>query len=238
MSMENLFYTPDISGKSYQFEVQESKHCIKVLRHSKGDTLHLIDGKGGWYQAVITDPDPKRCKVDVVKHWSETQAKNFYSHIALAPTKNIERFEWFLEKATELGIDEITPIFCDHSERQHINHERLEKIMVSAIKQSQRATLPRLNKMVNFETLISLDKNKERFIAHCADAKKQHLLHCAKPQSRSLILIGPEGDFSEKEIQVALLHGFVPVSLGNNRLRTETAGVAACHIINLVNEKK
>ncbi len=236
--MDNLFYTPDISGKSYQFEGPESKHCIKVLRHSKGDTLHLIDGKGGWYQAVITEPDPKRCLVEVVKHWSETNTKKFYCHVALAPTKNIERFEWFLEKATELGIDEVTPILCDHSERKHVNHERLEKIMVSAIKQSQKATLPRLNKMVNFETLISLDRNKERYIAHCAGDMKQHLLHCAKPQSRSLILIGPEGDFSEKEIQVALLNEFVPVSLGNSRLRTETAGIAACHIINLVNEKK
>jgi 16S rRNA (uracil1498-N3)-methyltransferase len=236
--MDNLFYTPDISGKTYQLEGPESKHCIKVLRHSKGDILQLIDGKGGWYQAVITDPNPKQCKVEIIKHWNELNSKTFYSHVAIAPTKNIERFEWFLEKATELGVDEVTPIYCDHSERKNVNHERLEKIMISAIKQSQKATLPRLNKMVNFETLISLDRNKERYIAHCAMGNKQHLLHCAKPQSRSLILIGPEGDFSEKEIQVALLHDFVSVSLGDSRLRTETAGLAACHIINLINENK
>lgn len=235
--MSNLFYTPDVGGKFYVLGEDESKHCIRVLRFSKGDSVQLIDGKGGWYNTVIVDPSPKHCKVEILRQWHENSQKGFYSHIAIAPTKNIDRFEWFLEKATELGIDEITPINCDHSERKNLNHERLEKILISAIKQSMKATLPRLNKMVNFETLISLDKSMDRFIAHCAEGgEKIHLFHQLKPQKRSLILIGPEGDFSEREIQVALLHQFKPVSLGTSRLRTETAGLAACHIVNLINE--
>ena len=232
----HLFYTPDISKETYTLDEIESKHCIKVLRLNINDQIELIDGNGTFYEAKIIDPNPKKCKVEITKTIKEFGKRNHYLHIAIAPTKNIDRFEWFLEKATEIGIDEITPIVCDHSERKIIKPERLEKIIISAIKQSMKAFKPKLNPLIKYSDFIQLNFNGVKYIAHCEDAKKQALKLNYKAGRNVLMLIGPEGDFSPNEIKQAKQNNFHEISLGQSRLRTETAGVVACHTINLLNE--
>lgn len=233
----NIFYTPDISGNIYTLNETESKHCIRVLRYKQGDVLTLVDGKGNWYEAQITDPSPKHCQVEVIEVKRDFQKRNFYLHVAIAPTKNNDRFEWFLEKATELGIDEITPLLCEHSERKQIKPERLEKVIVAAMKQSLKAYLPRLNNLTNFESFLNEANMGSKFIAHCDDhAPRKHLFNLVKPGKEVLVLIGPEGDFSASEIEHATQQGFTQITLGNSRLRTETAGVAATQIVNLIND--
>ncbi|MCF8361773.1 MAG: 16S rRNA (uracil(1498)-N(3))-methyltransferase [Prolixibacteraceae bacterium] len=233
----NIFYTPDISGKAYTLNETESKHCIRVLRMRQGDMLTLVDGQGGWFEAEITDPNPKRCGVVVKEETRDFQKRDFYLHIAIAPTKNNDRFEWFLEKATEIGVDEITPLLCEHSERKKIKPERLEKVVVSAMKQSLKAYLPRLNNLTNFETFLNTDFEGSKFIAHCEeDMPREHLFSLIELKQKVLILIGPEGDFSPSEIALANQKGYRQITLGESRLRTETAGVVATQIANLVNE--
>ncbi len=230
----HLFYTPDIRENEYTLSETESKHCVRVLRLGISDSIILIDGAGGWYEAVIVDANPKRCKVEIKKHLKEYEKRDQYLHIAIAPTKNIDRFEWFLEKATEIGIDEITPILCDHSERKIIKDERLEKVIVSAMKQSLKAYLPKLNPLTPIKDLLSNSFEGRKYIAHCYEQDKKELKNEIAESRSNLILIGPEGDFSEEEVQLAIENHFVPVSLGNSRLRTETAGVVACHTANLI----
>jgi 16S rRNA (uracil1498-N3)-methyltransferase len=232
----HIFYTPDISGNTFILDETESKHCIRVLRLEKGDEITLVDGRGGFYRAEITDPNPKRCMVKVVHSEQEFGLKNFQVHIAIAPTKNIERLEWFLEKATEIGINRVIPLLCQHSERKEIKPERLEKVMVSAMKQSLKAYIPQLDQLTKFSDLIRQPFDGQKFIAHCEDQHRDLLKNLVIPDQKSMILIGPEGDFSPEEIQEAIQAGFKPVSLGNSRLRTETAGVVACHTVNLMNE--
>jgi 16S rRNA (uracil1498-N3)-methyltransferase len=232
----HIFYTPDISGNTFILDETESKHCIRVLRLEKGDEITLVDGRGGYYLAEINDPNPKRCMVEVVRSEKKFGLKNFQVHIAIAPTKNIERMEWFLEKATEIGINRIIPLLCQHSERKEIKPERLEKVMVSAMKQSLKAYLPQLDELTKFSDLIRQPFDGQKFIAHCEDQHRDLLKNQIVPNQKTLILIGPEGDFSPEEIQAAIQAGFKPVSLGNSRLRTETAGVIACHTVNLMNE--
>jgi 16S rRNA (uracil1498-N3)-methyltransferase len=232
----NIFYTPDIGGKFYTLEESESKHCVRVLRKSLGDRLILVDGKGGWYEASINDPNPKRCSVEVINEIQHFEKRDYSLHLAVAPTKNIDRFEWMLEKATEIGVDEITPLLCEHSERKQVNNERLQKVMVSAMKQSLKAYLPRLNNLTNFETFLSNNFETAKFIAHCDEGFKKHLFAKVKPKEKVLVLVGPEGDFSPEEIKMAMESGFLEVSLGSSRLRTETAGVVVCEVVSLVNE--
>jgi 16S rRNA (uracil1498-N3)-methyltransferase len=231
-----LFYTPDLAGKSYTLDESESKHAIRVLRLAAGDEIILINGKGGLYRAVITDANPKRCSVKVIYSEQEHGKTDFQVHVAIAPTKNIERLEWFLEKATEIGINSITPINCRFSERKEIKHDRLEKVMISAMKQSMKAYLPQLDPLTLFNDFISQPFNGQKFIAHCSDQFRTSLKELVSPCQNYLILIGPEGDFSNDEIELAVKSGFQPVSLGNSRLRTETAGVVACHTFNLINQ--
>jgi 16S rRNA (uracil1498-N3)-methyltransferase len=231
----HLFYTPDITGSTYTLNEDESKHCIRVLRLDRGDMVQLIDGRGGFYEAAISEANPKKCMVQIDKHIKEFGKHSFCPHIAIAPTKNIERFEWFLEKATEIGVEEITPLLCEHSERKTINAERLEKIMVSAMKQSLKAYMPKLNPLIGFTDFVSTQFNGQKFIAHCSEGHRAELKDRYVTQSGSLILIGPEGDFSPDEIILAANNGFAEVSMGKSRLRTETAGVVACHTINLMN---
>jgi 16S rRNA (uracil1498-N3)-methyltransferase len=231
-----LFYVPNISGAEVILDETESKHAIRVLRLQKGSIVHIVDGKGGFFEAEISDPNPKKCRIAIVKSTSEFGKKDFHLHIAIAPTKNIDRFEWFLEKATEIGIDEITPLLTSHSERKIINSERLEKILVSAMKQSLKAYLPKLNSLTTFNELINSNKIENKYIAYCDDIQKIHLKDLVTKGKNSLILIGPEGDFSPDEIQIALENNFEIVSLGTARLRTETAGIVACHIVNLIND--
>jgi len=236
----NLFYVPDIE-KSLFLPEEESAHAVKVLRMKSGDNIRLIDGKGGFYEAEITNPHPKHCEVRIINKTSDFNKRNHYLHIAIAPTKNIERLEWFLEKATEIGIDEITPVVCRFSERKVIKPERLEKVIVSAMKQSVKAYLPRLNDICSFEEFLTSpsalstgEGTLSRYIAHCYESEKKLLQQIYTKGNNALILIGPEGDFSQEEVNAALQQNFMPISLGNSRLRTETAGVVACHTINLL----
>lgn len=234
-----LFYTPDIEAdqKLYTLNEVESKHCIRVLRKKIEDTIQLIDGNGGWYVAKIVDPNQKHCTVQIISADHELGKKPMNIHIGIAPTKNIDRTEWFLEKSTELYIGEVTPLLCDHSERKVIKHERLNKVITSAMKQSLKAYHPILHELTPIQKFIEQTFDGQKFIAHCEeDGEKIHLKDAITKGENVLILIGPEGDFSPKEIKLALDNGFKPISLGESRLRTETAGVAACHIANLMNE--
>jgi len=232
----HLFYTPDLNDTIYTLNEQESKHCNKVLRLDTNDMVQLIDGKGGFFTAKIIEPNPKKCMVEIVETKKDYKKRNHHLHIAIAPTKNNDRLEWFLEKATEIGIDEITPIVCEHSERKVIKPERLEKILISAMKQSIKAYKPQLNELVRYMDFIKQPFAGEKFIAHCEDHEKSFLKNRYTVGRDVLILIGPEGDFSPAEIELALQNQFKEISLGNSRLRTETAGVVACHTINLLNE--
>ena len=176
-----LFYTPDISGKTYTFSIGESKHCIKVLRKKIGDELYLVDGKGNLYETVLIDDNPKGCTVEIKHKKVDYNKRNYQIHIVVSPTKNNDRFEWFLEKVTELGVDEITPIICQNSERKVIKLERLNKILVAAMKQSLKAHLPHLNKAVSWKEFIQQKFNTDRFIAHCGKGRKTHLKQWLKP---------------------------------------------------------
>jgi 16S rRNA (uracil1498-N3)-methyltransferase len=232
----HIFYTPELSERQYTLDETESKHCVRVLRLEKGDQIILVDGRGGYFTAEITDPNPKRCSVKIIRSELNFGLRKFQVHVAIAPTKNIERIEWFLEKATEIGLDRVTPLLCRYSERKEIKPERLEKVMVSAMKQSLKAYLPQLDELTKFKDLISQPFDGQKFIAHCEEQHRDLLKDLVIPTQNYLILIGPEGDFSSEEIEMALDAGFRPVSLGDSRLRTETAGLVACHTFNLLNE--
>ena len=210
---------------------------MRVLRLQAGDELEVVDGAGGYYLAVVTNPHPKHCEFQIKETITEYGKRDYRLHIAIAPTKNIERLEWFIEKCTEIGVDEITPILCRFSERKIIKPERLEKIIVSAAKQSLKAYFPILNPMCSFRDFIQQTTVSQKFIAHCYEQDKQLLQRVYQKSSDAVILIGPEGDFSLEEVQAAIQHQFQPVSLGSSRLRTETAGIAACHTVALMNEK-
>lgn len=232
----HLFYVPNISGAEVILDETESKHAIRVLRLEKGEKIRLIDGEGGFYLAEIADANPKKCKLAIIESERSFGKRDFHLHIAIAPTKNNERLEWFLEKATEIGIDEITPLIAERSERKTVNPERLEKILVSAMKQSVKAYLPRLNSPQSFKELVKQPSNGKKFIAYIEEKQSVHLKNVVEKNDNVLVLIGPEGDFSPAEVQLALQNGFQPVSLGDSRLRTETAGIVACHIVNLAND--
>lgn len=231
-----LFYTPDITGNQYTLNEQESKHCVRVLRMNTGSFLHLTDGQGTLFKAEITEANPKACKLTVTDTFVDFERRPYHLHIAIAPTKNIDRFEWFLEKATEIGIDEITPLICEHSERKQIKQERLERIIVSAMKQSIKAYKPKLNKLINYQDFYSQYQWEENcFIAHCQEGEKARLKDIYLPKNRALVLIGPEGDFSPAEVGQAMANGFRAITFGASRLRTETAGIVACHSFAFIN---
>jgi len=233
----NSFYISDITGSSIQLDADESKHCVKVLRLKKGDLVQIMNGKGSLYKAVILAPDSKKCLLEIVEEEKFQNTRNYHLTIAIAPTKNNERFEWFLEKSTEIGIDKIVPITCQHSERKDIKTDRLEKILISAMKQSGQTFLPELTLMTSFKELVNSTFDGVKLIAHCESGEKRLLKNSILPGENILIFIGPEGDFDPSEIKLALEKGFIPVSLGNSRLRTETAGIVACHTVCLINEK-
>ncbi|HZY38299.1 MAG TPA: 16S rRNA (uracil(1498)-N(3))-methyltransferase [Mucilaginibacter sp.] len=232
-----LFYTPDIHPASPQYFLneEESKHCVRVLRLSTGDEVQLIDGKGGFYSARISDAHPKRTLLQVFSVTTEFNKRNHYLHIAVAPTKNIERMEWLLEKATEIGVDELSFLICQRSERRELKLDRLNKIVTAAVKQSIKAYHPVLNGPVSFDQFIKRPFGGQRFIAHCAKGEKIPLRAEIKPGNHCLILIGPEGDFASNEIDEALNNGFKAITLGDSRLRTETAALEACFEVNFLN---
>lgn len=232
----HVFYTPDINSSEYSLNEEESKHCMKVLRLGLGDVVHLIDGRGGFYEAEIIGEGKRNVQLRVTQSTQEYQKRNHHLHIAVAPTKNIDRLEWFLEKATEIGIDEITPVICERSERKIIKEDRLNKVITSAVKQSLQAYHPVINPQIAFTDFLKKEYDSIKMIAHCIDEEtRQYINQVATPHQRYLILIGPEGDFSPKEIELALQSGFKPLTLGNTRLRTETAALAACFEVNYLN---
>jgi 16S rRNA (uracil1498-N3)-methyltransferase len=233
-----IFYTPDIAvgATHYSLTEEESKHAIRVLRLQNGDTLQLVDGRGCFYTAQIIDPHPKKTLLVIKDVKLNYGKRNHYLHIAVAPTKNIERLEWFLEKATEIGIDEISLILCQRSERKEAKVERLNKIITSAVKQSIKAFHPQLNSMQPLSSLLTQYHEGQKFIAHCLPGDdKVSLASQLQLQGSCLILIGPEGDFTEKEIDDALQNGYKPITLGESRLRTETAALEACFEVNFLN---
>ena len=233
-----LFYNPTITqnGEIFSFDKEESKHIIKVLRKKEGDNLYVTNGLGDLFKTEITLASDSKCLVKIVSS-EKSEPSKYYLHLAVAPTKMNDRFEWFLEKATEIGISEITPIICDHSERKVIKTDRFDKIILSAMKQSLHYYLPKLNEPILFKDFIKQQKNEGlNLIAHCEETDKKSLKEVVKPNKDVTILIGPEGDFSEKEIKLALENKYIPVTLGNTRLRTETAAVVACHSVVFINE--
>jgi 16S rRNA (uracil1498-N3)-methyltransferase len=232
-----LFYNSDIKSTDtiFQFDKEESKHIIKVLRKRGGDIIHITNGKGSLFHSEITLESEKKCEVRIIKI-DAFEARKYNLHIAIAPTKMNDRLEWFLEKATEIGIDEISLILCDHSERKTFKIDRAEKIIQAAMKQSNQFYLPKINEPISFNEFITKETDSLKFIAHCEEDKKDLFKNGFQPNQNILILIGPEGDFSTKEITLALKNNFIPVSLGNTRLRTETAGIVACHTVALINE--
>jgi 16S rRNA (uracil1498-N3)-methyltransferase len=230
-----LFYTPYIDTSVYTLNQEESLHCMRVLRLGEGDEIFLTDGKGVMFKSVIIGNNPKHCQVKVIESFRDYEKRNYHLHIAIAPTKNIDRIEWFLEKATEIGIDEITPLICIHSERRTVNAERLNKVIIAAMKQSLKAYLPKLNKETKIEEFIRQQTTSSKFIGYCS-GDTQKLKDMYKSGNDAVILIGPEGDFSEGEVMKAKENGFIPIILGNSRYRTETAALVACHTINLMND--
>lgn len=233
-----LFYAPEISLPRYTLPEEESKHCVRVLRMTVGDELHLTDGKGNMYRCKVVSDNVKRCEVEVVETWPEYERMSYGLTMCVAPTKNIDRFEWFLEKATEIGISEVYPLECDHSERRQIKLEREEKVITAAVKQSLKAYHPVLHDLTSVRDIIAMDFEGEKYIAYCDSSfgERPYLGNLVKKGANTLILIGPEGDFSKEEINFALQNGFKAISLGRERLRTETAAVVATTVVATINK--
>ncbi|AWH85514.1 16S rRNA (uracil(1498)-N(3))-methyltransferase [Flavobacterium album] len=233
-----LFYNPDIQpgDSTFTFDKEESRHIVKVLRKKEGDTIQITNGNGYLFTSEILFANEKKCEVRI-KHEEVFDPTPYSLHLTVAPTKMNDRYEWFLEKATEIGIHEITPIICEHSERINFKADRFEKILQSAMKQSVQFYLPKLNEPVAYNTFVNNQRDGQLFIAHCEETDKKLLKNALQPRQKVTILIGPEGDFSPKEIKLALEKGYIPVSLGNTRLRTETAAVVAAHSVAFVNEE-
>ena len=233
-----LFYNPALttSSENFTFDREESKHIVKVLRKQEGDTLFVTNGLGYIFKVEIIIGMDTKCQVKIIS--SELQKPLDYQlHLAVAPTKMNDRYEWFLEKATEIGVTSITPVFCEHSERKHIKSDRFEKIIQSAAKQSLQSYCPILNEAVSFKDFIKNNaKNGTLLIAHCEETDKKSLKEMIVKGSEITLLIGPEGDFSESEIKLALENNFISVTLGETRLRTETAAIVGCHSVAFVNQ--
>lgn len=230
-----IFYAPDIMTCP-ELPEEESGHAVRVLRHTVGDEIEVVDGAGTWYHCRISAAHPKHCSVEVMSthpdvHWE------YGVELAVAPTKNLDRMEWWLEKATEMGLDRFIPLKCRFSERKELKVDRMRKIAISAMKQSLKATLPAIEEMTDIKHFLQESFDGQKFIAHCMeDSPRQLLSHLIKKGQKVRVLIGPEGDFSPEEVKLAFDNGYLPVSLGDQRLRTETAALASVHTIHLINE--
>lgn len=231
----HLFYTPDISGDTYQLSEEESKHAARVLRLNIGSDVVLTDGNGNWMPSKIVDNHPKRCLIKVKEKIENFNPSPYRLHLAVAPTKNISRFEWFLEKATEIGVDRITPILSEHSERKETKTKRLNKVITAAMKQSLKAWHPRLDDITKLDEILKQDFSGKKLIAWCEAAADENITKHLSAGEDVLILIGPEGGFSENEIHKAKENGFHPISISKSRLRTETAAIVSCHSIAFIN---
>lgn len=234
----NVFYLPDAREGNVSFPEEESKHIVRVLRMREGDTFCVTNGKGSLFDAELIDAHPKRAMANLLNRREGYDNRAFKLSIAIAPTKLNERTEWFLEKATEIGIDEIKLFASYHSERRVVNVDRFKKIVVAAMKQSVKSNMPIVEEMQTFENLVRQDFHGQKFIAWIDEEVKDQLCNLYDKGSDVLVLIGPEGDFSKDEVELAKANGFVPISLGEARLRTETAAIVACHTIQLINQMK
>lgn len=231
-----LFYAPGLtSEKIYILPDEESMHCIAVLRYKEGQEITMTDGEGHFIRSVINKIHKKQVIVDIIEKIPVARTHNYHLRIAIAPTKSIDRFEWFIEKATEIGVDNITPIITDNSERKVIRIDRLQKIIIAAMKQSLKAYLPKIDEPILFSRFLKDVSDDQLLIAHCYDHNRIPLQQAYKAGNNATILIGPEGDFSNNELEMASNKGFIGVSLGESRLRTETAGIVACHSIFFMN---
>jgi 16S rRNA (uracil1498-N3)-methyltransferase len=234
----HIFYLPEATQGYMNLPEEESKHCVRVLRLEAGENILITNGKGHLFDATLIDAHPKKAIVELSAARKGYDYWPFHLHIAIAPTKNIERLEWFLEKATEIGIDEISLFTSYHSERRIVKTERLEKILIAAMKQSVKSRLPKINDVIPFDRFIKSEIKGQKFIAWIDDEVSEQLLDACLPETDCTILIGPEGDFSKEEVNLAIENGYKPISLGKARLRTETAGLASCHIVQLINYLK
>jgi 16S rRNA (uracil1498-N3)-methyltransferase len=232
----HLFYQPNIEAEGILDE-SESSHAVKVLRLKNGDIISVLDGKGKILKSVITKADFRKCEI-LIKEEIYTPRLPFRNCIAIAPTKNADRTEWFVEKAVEIGVDEITFIQCERSERKHLNLERIQKVAISAVKQSLKSYMPLINELISYSTFLKNCESDYKFVAHLGEGERRYLQSSITVNSKTTVLIGPEGDFTDGEVRKAFEAGFVPVSLGESRLRTETAGIVSCHLMNLANSKK
>lgn len=232
-----LFYCPNINpDQIHRLDKEESRHLIKVLRQEVGDKVYLTDGLGNLFESEILDPDPRACSVKIINTQKIYNKRDYFLHIGIAPTKNKARIEWFMEKATEMGIDEITPIICEHSEREIIKHERSQKVIISAMKQSLKAYLPKLNPPTPLLDLMQNSNETYKLMGYCIGEDRKLIKEIYKPKNSVLILIGPEGDFSEREVEEAMEKKFQIIRLGKERLRTETAGLYVVNIIHSLNQ--
>lgn len=231
---DTLFFCPDILTNPVLSE-QESQHCVKVLRTREGERLTVTDGRGFFYDCELVQAHPKQCLVAIRQQSEIARNRSFTLHVAFAPSKQMDRNEWFVEKATEIGIDRFTPLLCDRSERKEIKNERLQKIAIAAMKQSMQAHLPEIEEMNRFNDVVTCSFQGRKFIAHCHDGPKKPLAGSYKKGENALVLVGPEGDFTEEEVARAIELGFEPVSLGDTRLRSETASLVSMHTIHVIN---
>ncbi len=237
----NIFYAPELNTNSvFTLDENESKHCIRVLRHRKSDVIRVVNGRGVIIEAEIIDDSPKQCQLKSIREIEDEQKRNYKLHLFVALPKNLSRFEWMLEKCTEIGVDEITPLHCHRSEKIKLNHDRMQKILIEAMKQSLKSELPKLNQLRKFNDVVSSDfelqtLNLKRFIASCEE-KSLHLKNSFVKNENILVLIGPEGDFTDEEIQMATENKIKPISLGSARLRIETAAIVACHTAYFINQ--
>lgn len=230
----NIFYEPNIK-ETFRLNEEESRHAVKVLRFAIGDLLTVVDGKGGMYKCQIKTPNEKKCELNIVEESQNYGLRDYYIHVIIAPTKNLDRIEWMVEKCVEIGINEISFIQTRYSERKEIKTGRIEKIAIGAMKQSLKAFLPKINEMISWNEFLKKDYSEtQKMIAHLEEGDRKLIQQIAQPKGKYAVLIGPEGDFSPDEINQALEKGFVPVTLGESRLRTETAGLVACHSLNII----
>ena len=232
-----LFYAADFTSPEYVLSEEESRHAVRVLRLAEGDMLHITDGRGSLYRCEVVSAHPKHCQVRVVEHFAEFEKLPYRLTMAVAPTKNIDRYEWFLEQATEIGVAEFVPLLSEHSERKVIKVEREAKVVTAAVKQSLKAYHPRLADITPFKEVVCKSFEGRKFIAHCGDAvaQKKYLASTLRKGENAIILIGPEGDFSAEEVALAVAHGFEEITLGTQRFRTETAAVVAAEMVSVVN---
>jgi len=238
MNFRNMpvFYLPGFFSEEVILSEEESGHVVRVLRLKEGSLVWLVNGKGSLAEASVRTAHPRKCQLKIERIIPDFEKRNFSLHLAVAPTKNSDRMEWLVEKATEIGMEEFTPLLCRHSERKHLQTGRLEKVAISAMKQSVKAYLPQIHQLTAFEEFVTVPFRGRKLIAHCHPGEKPHLFTATAPGEDVLVLIGPEGDFSPEEVRLALENGFQEITLGTSRLRTETAAMAACMAVAVKNE--